>query len=165
MKIWLCNHYATNTFFDRGGRHYCFAKYLKRAGYDVRIFCASTVHNTKTDLISDGRLYREDTCDGIPYVFIKCRSYEGNGAKRVLNMLDYYFGVLRAAKHFERPDVIIGSSVHPLACLAAIKLSKRYKCGNIVEIRDLWPESIAVRKGDGPVSGYGRNAQLILPGV
>jgi hypothetical protein len=57
-------------------------------------------------------------------------------------MLDYYFNVKKACKQYPRPDVIIGSSVHPLACVAAIHLSKRYSCKNIVEIRDLWPESI-----------------------
>ena len=45
-KVWIFNHYATDTMLDHGGRHYWFAKYLTRAGYDVRIFCASTVHDT-----------------------------------------------------------------------------------------------------------------------
>lgn len=141
-RIWIFNHYATNTFFDRGGRHYEFAKYLIRAGYSVRIFCASTVHNTDKNLIKNDCPYIEDFCDGIPYVFLKTRNYAGNGKQRVLNMIDYYRGLFSVTRHFEKPDVIIGSSVHPLACVAAIKLSKKYGCKNIAEIRDLWPESI-----------------------
>jgi len=27
-KVWILNHYATNTMLDHGGRHYWFAKYL-----------------------------------------------------------------------------------------------------------------------------------------
>lgn len=57
-------------------------------------------------------------------------------------MFEYYFNVIKAAKHFDKPDVIIGSSAHPLASYAAIKLAKKYRCKSIVEIRDLWPESI-----------------------
>ena len=50
-KVWIFNHYATDTMLDHGGRHYWFAKYLTRAGYDVRIFCASTVHDTDINLM------------------------------------------------------------------------------------------------------------------
>lgn len=139
--IWILNHYATDTFFDHGGRHYELAKRLIGAEYSIRVFCASTVHNTMRNLISDSQNYIEDTCDGIPYVFIRARNYTGNGKKRILNMLDYYKGMMRCAKHFERPDIIIGSSVHPLAVLAAIRLGKKYGIPVIGEVRDLWPES------------------------
>lgn len=129
--------------FQHGGRHYYFAKYLIAHGYKVIIFCASSSHGQNKQAVDlNGQLSLEQSVDGIPFVFVKTRSYAGNGAKRVLSMLDYYFNVKKAVKKYDVPDVIIGSSVHPLACVAAINLSKRYKCKNIVEIRDLWPESI-----------------------
>lgn len=140
--VWIFNHYAAGMFISHGGRHYSFAKYLIKAGYKVRIFCASSLHNQDKNLIIDGRLYYEDICDNIPYVVIKCRSYSGNGWARILNIFDFYQGLHKTAKHFEKPDVIIGSSVHPLACVAAIKLARRYHCKAIAEIRDLWPENI-----------------------
>ena len=43
-NIWIFNHYATNMYFDNGGRHYWFAKYLKQADYNPVIFCANTLH-------------------------------------------------------------------------------------------------------------------------
>ena len=129
--------------FQHGGRHYYFAKYLIAHGYKVIIFCASSLHGQNRQAVDlNGQLSLEQSVDGIPFVFVKTRSYEGNGAKRVLSMVNYYFNVKKVAKKYDAPDVIIGSSVHPLACVAAINLSKRYKCKNIVEIRDLWPESI-----------------------
>lgn len=152
--IWIFNHYATNMFFSKNGRHVCFARELMKRGYNARVFCASTRHNSSENLITDGRAFFEDDCDGVPFVFVKCCGYTGNGKARVLNMLDYYRGLFRVTRHFEKPDVIIGSSVHPLACVAAIKLSNRYHCKNIVEIRDLWPESIvaySIRKKSDPV--------------
>ena len=57
-------------------------------------------------------------------------------------MLEYYHNSKKAAKQFAPPDAIIGSSAHPLAALLAIRLGKKYGCKKIVEIRDLWPESI-----------------------
>lgn len=42
----------------------------------------------------------------------------------------------------ERPDAIVGSSVHLFACLAAYYLSRWKKASYIVEIRDLWPRTL-----------------------
>ena len=141
--IWILNHHATGMALQHGGRHYYFAKYLKEKGYDVRIFCASVLHGSQEDVVDlQGNISKELIVDGISFVFVKTRKYQGNGFSRVLGMFDYYFNVKKACKQYPRPDVIIGSSVHPLACVAAIHLSKRYSCKNIVEIRDLWPESI-----------------------
>ncbi len=141
-NIWIFNHYAGPPSVTTGLRHYYFAKELIAAGYSVTVFAASTVHNTDRNLIEDDRPYLEMEEDGVPFVFVRTDSYQGNGKKRIINMLQYYRRLFKVTKHFSKPDVIIGSSVHPLACVAAIKLAKRYHCPAIAEIRDLWPESI-----------------------
>lgn len=142
-NVWIFNHYATDTFLDRGGRHYNFAKYLIMDNNSVKIFCSSTVHNSTKNFITDNKLYFEDICDKIPYIFIKARNYKGNGKQRILNMLDYFFRLFSVTKKIEKkyskPDVIYTSSVHPLACVAGILIAKRYNIKCIVEIRDLWP--------------------------
>lgn len=127
--------------YATGLRHFEFAKYLIKKGYNVTIFAASTKHNTNINLINDNRSYVNHSVDGVQFIFIKTRNYKGNGKQRILNMFDYYRGLLKVTKHCEIPGVIVGSSVHPLACLAAIKLSKKFKCECICEIRDLWPET------------------------
>jgi len=142
-SIWILNHHATGMASQHGGRHYNFAQHLIKSGYDVKIFCASEGHNNQQNkIILGNRKYIQQDVDGIPFIFVKTRNYKGNGLKRILGMFDYYFNVKKVAKKFPNPDTIIGSSVHPLACVAAIKLSRKYTCQNIVEIRDLWPESI-----------------------
>jgi glycosyltransferase involved in cell wall biosynthesis len=40
------------------------------------------------------------------------------------------------------PDVIIGSTVHPLAAWAALRLARRRHVPFIFEIRDVWPETL-----------------------
>ncbi len=142
-KIWIINHYATNMFFDKGGRHYYLSKYLKEAGYEVTVFCANTFHDSRKSLELDGKNYIIKKADtGVEFVFLKTNEYAGNGKARVMNMVNFYRSMMKCSKKFERPDVIVGSSVHPLTCIAAIKLSKRFNCKNIIEIRDLWPLSI-----------------------
>lgn len=149
-RIWIMNHYATDTFFDRGGRHYCFAKYLREKGYDVTVFCASTVHNTKINVDTAGKNYKVDEVDGIPYIFVKTPEYQGNGLARVKNMIDFYIHLFPAskavAKEWRKPDVILASSVHPLTLEAGIRIAKKMRVPCVCEIRDLWPESIVAYK-------------------
>ena len=140
------NHYATNTFFDHGGRHYYFAKYLIQKDYDVTIFCASTVHNSNRNIEIIYGKYTKDMVDSIPYVFVKTPSYTGNGKKRIQNMLSFYRNLFPVVKDYAekhgRPDVILASSVHPLTLVAGIKIARKWKIPCICEIRDLWPETL-----------------------
>lgn len=141
-SIWIFNHYAGPPSISTGLRHYYFAKHLDISGYNTTIFSASSIHNSNTNLISDRKKYIKGNYDDVSFVFIKTSNYKGNGLSRLKNMIEYYLRLFTVTKYFPKPHVIIGSSVHPLACIAAIKLSKIYKCKCIVEIRDLWPESI-----------------------
>lgn len=149
MKIWLINHYASDMLFDKGGRHYWIAKFLKKAGHDPIIIGSNAKHCAQGGLFFDDEelwhtLLAEEI--DVPFVYIKSRPYVGNGKGRILNMVDFYRNTLKAANElaarFGKPDVIFASSVHPLALVAGIKLGKRYGVKCICEVRDLWPESI-----------------------
>jgi len=41
-----------------------------------------------------------------------------------------------------RPDVVIGSSVHPFAAVAGRLLARRFRVPFIFEVRDLWPQTL-----------------------
>lgn len=127
---------------DHGGRHYWFAKYLTRAGYDVRIFCASTVHDTDINFDVGEEGFCDKEVDGLKYTLIETSNYVGNGKSRVKNMYQFYRRIFRVTKYYEKPDVIFASSVHPLSLLAGIKLAKKLGIKCICEVRDLWPESL-----------------------
>lgn len=147
-KVWIINHHANDMYFDEGGRHYCIAKYLRRKGYEPVIFCSNAVHGTGKYYFEHMRLWEEHiaTKIDVPFVYVKSRGYVDNGKDRILGMIDFYFNVIRSAKQYAKvngtPDIIIGSSVHPFAVLAAEKLARIYNVSSICEIRDLWPESI-----------------------
>lgn len=148
-NVWILNHYASDTYFDKGGRHYWFAQYLKKNGYSPIIFAANSMHGRGDYYFDDNRLYSVHNAEKIdvPYVFVKARSYDGNGKDRVFNMLDFYKNLKRAVREYsntsgKKPDVILASSVHPLTILAGIKIAKYFGIKCICEIRDLWPESI-----------------------
>ncbi len=143
-KIWLWNHYATNMFFNEGGRHYWFAQNLINQGYDTTIFCASTRHNFDS-LELAGDLYSIKKKNNIPFVFVKATKYTKNGIDRVINMLSFYKNLFTVSDEmiqaYGKPDVIIASTVHPLTLVAGIKVARKYSVKCICEVRDLWPET------------------------
>ena len=147
-NVFILNHYASTMMFNKGGRHYWFAKYLKRQGYNPVIFSCNTVHNAEKNFIDSDELWTVRMAEEIdtPFVFVKASSYKENGVHRIINMFSFYKNVQKAVKAYAakygKPDIIYASSVHPLTLVAGLKLAKKYKIKCICEVRDLWPEAI-----------------------
>lgn len=148
-NVWIINHYAGGMFIEEGGRHYSIAKYLKRLGYDPVVFCSNAKHSSSGGcFFDDNKLWHEHYAKKIdvPFVFVKSRSYVGNGIKRIFNMMDFYFNVKKTAKEYaklnQKPDIIYASSVHPLTLVAGLMMAKYFGIKCICEVRDLWPESL-----------------------
>ncbi len=144
MKIWIINHYAEVPPKGNYLRHFRFSKELQKMGHEVEIFAASTVHNSAYNHSKDSRPFKKVLVEGVPVTFIKCRNYQGNGKDRVLNILDYFFGVLKVTKKLIPPDIVYSSSPHPLNWLAADRIAKRNSAKHLAETRDLWPETFVV---------------------
>lgn len=150
MNIWLINHYAVPPQYFPLARQTNFAKYLMAMGHDVTIFAASTVHNSDKNLITDGAKWREETVDGVHYVYIKCKDYLGSGLKRVYNICEFAWKLPGVCNRFPKPDAIVATSMPPTSCAMGIRLARKYGCRGIAEIADLWPESIVAYGIAGP---------------
>lgn len=152
-NVWVLNHYAGEMYLDRGGRHYGLTKHLRVAGYIPVVFCSNAVHGKPKLYFDTERLWEMHMAEDIqvPFVFVKSRTYMGNGRQRILNMVDFYRNVKKTAKEYAaqngKPDVIYASSVHPLTLVAGIQLAKHFGVECICEVRDLWPESIVAYSG------------------
>lgn len=147
MNIWIVNHYAIPPSMGGLVRHYYFSKYLQKKGHTVKIFTSSKIHNTDINMIRDKSLYREEMEDGVEYTFVRSRDYKGNGLDRIMNMVDLPFKTWKAMKLFykkQKPDVIYTSSPDLFVAFFALRFGKKYKIPVVVEVRDLWPESIVV---------------------
>lgn len=144
-NIWIFNHYATGMFLEKGGRHYWMGEELVKRGYQVTIFCANTVHNS-VQCIKTGKKKYVELDNGIKFVVVKATEYDGNGIKRIENMISFsrnlYFAAQDYKKCVGKPDIILASSVHPLTLIIGEKIGKKFHIPVVCEIRDLWPESI-----------------------
>lgn len=147
MKIWIINHYAIPPSMGGLVRHYYFSKYLQKKGHKVQIFTSSKIHNTDVNMVEGKELYKKQKVDGITYTFVKTSDYKGNGIKRIINMLEFPIRMWRVQRYFEKPDVIYTSSPDLFTALSAILLAKFLKLPCVVEVRDLWPESIVEYNG------------------
>lgn len=150
MNIWLINHYAVPPKYYPLARQTYFAKYLMAMGHTVTIFAASSVHNSDVNLITDGRKWREETVDGVHYVYIKCCDYQGNGLKRIYNICEFAWKLPGVCKQFPKPDAIVATSMPPTSCAMGVRMGRKWGCKTVAEIADLWPESIVAYGIAGP---------------
>lgn len=141
-EIWIVNQYAITPDLPGGTRHYDFGVELAKMGYEVRIF-ASDVNlalrrHTK---LEPGELYREESINGVRFVWVRAATYQKNDWRRVWNMLSFALNAFRVGARIRgRPKAIIGSSPHPFAALAAWVISKVKHSRFVLELRDLWPQ-------------------------
>lgn len=158
MNIWLINHYAVPPQYYPLARQTYFAKNLMAQGHTVKIFAASTVHNSDLNLITDSTPYKEIMVDGVSYVLVKCKDYQGNGLKRIYNMCEFALKLPKVCKKFNKPDAIVSTSMPPTSCAMGVRIARKYGCSVVAEIADLWPESIVAYE----VAGKYNPAVLLL---
>lgn len=145
-NIWIINQYAVPPKYATAGRHHNIVKHINKEKYNPHIISASAIHNSDINLINDRELYKISNMDGINYIHIRTNQYKGNGFKRVFNILQFFINTRKAAKklikQIGKPDIIYASSPTPTTAVLGIQLAKKLKIKNIIEIRDLWPDSI-----------------------
>ncbi len=144
MNILLINHYAGSPKHGMEYRPYYLAREWIKLGHQVRIIASSHSHlRQKQPLTKTATTF--ETIDGIEYLWLKTRIYQGNGLGRILNMFSFlkklYTENKEIIKNFN-PDIIIASSPHPFIFRGAKYLAKISSAKLIYEIRDLWPLSI-----------------------
>jgi glycosyltransferase involved in cell wall biosynthesis len=141
-NVWILNHYAISPDVAGGTRHYDLGKELIKRGYKVTIFASGFDHITKKYIkIKPKESIKIEDYSKVRFIWLNTISYSKNNWRRVLNMISYGVKVLSVCRGIEKPDVVIGSSVHPFAGLAAWWLARRYKAKFIFEVRDLWPQT------------------------
>ena len=142
--VWLLNHYAQAPQAPGGTRHYWLARFLRERGWNAPILAASVELNTGRQRLGDSETRRIEVTEDVTFLWLRTPPYSGNGSGRIWNMATY----ARRAQEDEtrrllpRPEVVIGSSVHPLAGWAGLRIARHFGVPFIFEVRDLWPETL-----------------------
>ncbi|NES18715.1 MAG: glycosyltransferase family 4 protein [Symploca sp. SIO3E6] len=143
MNILLINHYAGSNQHGMEYRPFYLAKEWNKLGHQVTIVAASFSHvrSVQPTITKD---FTEEDIEGIKYIWINTPSYEGNGLKRVINMLTFIAKLFRYSldlKQKNNPDIVIASSTYPLDIYPALYIANSNQAKLVFEVHDLWPLS------------------------
>jgi glycosyltransferase involved in cell wall biosynthesis len=143
MRIWIFNHYAGTPQLTAGTRHHDLGRELVRRGHSVTIFASAFRHSTRRfEHLGKRQLVRRQRVDGVDFVWIRTTPYAAGTIARAVNMFSYAVLVTLVQVRHERPDVIVGSSVHPFAAWAAQIVARLRRTAYVLEVRDLWPQTL-----------------------
>lgn len=150
MKIWIFNQYAGTPDLPGITLNYDLARELVRHGHSVIIFATSFHYQLHKEVrLQPGEDWKIQDYDGVRFVWIRTSPYQCNDWRRTRNMVEFMFKVSRSGRklhkltpEMERPDLIIGTSPHLLTPLAAYWAARRYQVPFVMEVTDLWPQTI-----------------------
>ena len=167
MRIWIVNHYADPPT-GMATRTYDIGRRWVQAGHPTTVFVSNFSHYTFSYLrpMKAFRWWLEEDVDGVRMVWIQATRYRRNDLWRVVNMASFsLLALLAGAVRRERPQVVIGVSVHPLAALSGYYLARLKGARFLFEVTDLWPQSLVdlgQLRADSPVTRWMRRLERFL---
>ena len=158
MNIWLVNHYALPLQRSGGTRHYALAREWIHQGHQATLIASNVDYMRREEAcLPPGEIARLESMGGVPFLWLRTPPYRGNSLRRLSNMLIFAHRVVReASRHLPSPDVVIGSTPHLFAAWAAYRLARRHRVPFVLEVRDLWPQTLI------DVGGFSRYHPFIL---
>ncbi|MDY0882768.1 glycosyltransferase family 4 protein [Dongia soli] len=144
MRILFLTHYFPPEVNAPASRTYEHCRRWVEAGADVTVI--TCVPNHPRGVIFPGyrnRLWQRDQINGIDVVRVWTFATANEGfLLRTLNYVVFMLMSIAASCFVKRPDVVISTSPQFFAGLAGYVTSRLRRTRWILEIRDLWPESI-----------------------
>ena len=142
MRILILNQYALPAGEAGITRHGDIGAELVRRGHQVTVIASDFDYLTRQPT-RRGRETGVTAHRGVRFVWVRTGTYVANDRRRVASMVRYGMSAgwsgLRARPG---PDVVIGSSPHPLAALAASVVARVRRIPWIYEARDIWPSAL-----------------------
>jgi glycosyltransferase involved in cell wall biosynthesis len=143
MNILIVNQYALPPSQPGGTRHHDFGRLLARRGHHVTIV-ASNFHYASRVHFDVRR--QEQEIDSVRFKWVSTPAYQNDGIARLWNNVVFAVKttllVIGLSVSQRGPQIIIGSSVHLLAALAARLLALFLRVPFVMEVRDLWPVTL-----------------------
>jgi glycosyltransferase involved in cell wall biosynthesis len=144
VRIWVVNHYADPPD-GLATRSFDLARRWVEKGHPTTIFVCNFGHYHLKAVrhIPFPRLWLDEDIEGVRMVWLRSPGYTRNNWQRVVNMLTFStLAIVAGVFRRERPTVVIGVSVHPLAALAGWLLARLKGARFFFEVTDLWPQTL-----------------------
>ena len=146
MKILFLSHYFPPEVNAPASRTYEHCKQWVKLGHDVTVVtCAPNHPRGKVYPGYRNRWSQREERDGIKVVRLWTYVTANEGfVKRTLNYVSYMVSAIVAAPFLSKADVVLSTSPQFFNGLAGYFVSRLKHAPWVLEIRDLWPESILV---------------------
>ncbi len=145
MRILFLTHYFPPEGNAPAARVYNMARRWVRYGHEVEVITG--VPNVPAGKVYPGyrnRLHQMEEMEGVRVRRVWTWLAPNKGTvRRSLNYLSYAVASVAAGLFVKRPDVLLATSPQFLCGCAGALLSRWRRVPFILEIRDIWPESIA----------------------
>lgn len=145
MRILFLTHYFPPEVNAPASRTYEHAVRWVRAGHRVTVITCNP--NCPTGVVFPGyrnRLWpQREIVDGIEVVRVWTYLAPNAGTvRRTINYLSYMISAVLAGLFVRRPDVLVATSPQFFCGWAGVILSRCRRLPFVLEVRDIWPESI-----------------------
>jgi len=145
MHILFFSHYFPPEGNAPASRTYENCKRWVRQGHKVTVITCAP--NVPDGVVYDGyknKLYQIQNIDGIHVIRVWTYIAANKGTiRRIINYVSYMFGAVFVSLFIKKPSLIIATSPQFFCGWAGVIVSRLRRIQFILEIRDIWPESIA----------------------
>lgn len=145
MRILFLTHYFPPEVNAPASRTFDHCLRWVRAGHEVTVLTCAP--NCPSGIVYPGyrNAWRQtETVEGIRVVRVWTYLAPNAGfVRRVLNYLSYLASALLASIRLPRPDVVVATSPQFFCGWAGVLVASLKRAPFVLEIRDIWPESIA----------------------
>jgi len=151
-KIWYVSKYANVRQFGAETRQASFCKEFAKAGFDVRLILSNSSHLYST-LPKFNGVYKDFEDDGFNVTWVNTLKYKrATSPMRLLSWVwfEFFTVFMMLLKRYERPDIIICSSLSLLSVLSGSFFKFFFKSKFIFEVRDIWPQTLVDLNGLSP---------------
>ena len=143
MRILFFSHYYTPEGNAPATRVSALCERWAKAGHDVTVVTCAP--NVPSGVVYDGyrNVRMDETINGVKVARVKTYIAANKGAfRRMLNFVSYFMSALWTALGLPRPDVVIATSPQIFCGYAGVWYARLRRVPLVVEIRDIWPESM-----------------------
>ncbi|MEE8579997.1 MAG: glycosyltransferase family 4 protein [Myxococcota bacterium] len=144
MRILFLSHYFPPEVNAPASRTHEHARRWVADGHEVTV--VTGVPNHPSGVLFPGwenRWIQEDEVDGIRVIRTWMFLVPNEGfLRRSLNYLLFALTAILASRRVDRPDVVVATSPQFFCGLAGAVVARLKGCPFVLEVRDLWPESI-----------------------
>ncbi len=144
MRILFFSHYFPPEGNAPAARTHANCRRWVAAGHEVTVITCAP--NVPSGVVYDGyrnRLFQREHIDGIEVVRVWTWLAPNKGTvRRIANYLSYMFSAVFFGLFLKRPDIVIATSPQFFCGWAGAILYWLRRLPFILEIRDIWPESI-----------------------